>query len=274
MKSAFLSILTFITFTANCLAQKDLINLAYGDHAQQTLDLFLPKNFDEKTPVIIMIHGGAWMMGGKEYTDKTSKDLRDRGFIVANIDYRYVSESLHSKDLLQDVDSAVAYVQKEGNKYGYDTKQVHMAGISAGGHLSLLYGYTTKRIVRSINAICPPTELDEVEMIDHLKKVKLDAVVELLADAKYKPEGMQDEKFTLVSPCHRITRIPTLLIHGDNDHLVPYQQSVSLYMFLQERNVRSKLLTMKGKDHDAGMNDPITEQQALNAVTEWVKTHN
>jgi acetyl esterase/lipase len=274
MKKIFFSLITFIAISANCLAQSDILNLAYGNHAQQTLDLFLPKNFDETTPVIIMIHGGAWIMGGKEYTDKTSKDLRNLGFIVANIDYRYVSESVHSEDLLQDVDNAVSYVQKEGKKHGYNTKQVHMAGISAGGHLSLLYGYTTKRIVKSINAICPPTALDEVEMINHLKNVKLDSVVELLADAKYKPEGMQDEKFTLVSPCHRITRIPTLLIHGDNDHLVPYEQSSSLYMFLQERNVRSRLVTMKGKDHDAGMNDPITEKQALNAITQWVNTYN
>ncbi|MCW4469894.1 alpha/beta hydrolase [Flavobacterium sp. MFBS3-15] len=274
MKNIFCSIIALIAFTASCLAQKDLINLAYGKHPQQTVDLFLPKHYSGSTPVVIMIHGGAWMMGGKEYTDKRAKDLRDRGFVVANIDYRYVSETVHCNDLLEDVDNAVAYVQKEGRKHGYNTDQVNMAGISAGAHLSLLYGYTTKRKVNSITAICPPTKLDDGDIIQHLKNVKLDHVVELLADAKFKPDGRQDEKFTLVSPYYRIMRIPTLLIHGDNDHLVPYEQSSSLYMSLQERNVESRLLTMKGKDHDAGLNDADTEKEAYDNIVDWINLYN
>ncbi|AWH85797.1 hypothetical protein HYN59_12060 [Flavobacterium album] len=274
MKNILLSTIAFIAFTINCPAQQDFINLAYGTDKQQTLDLFLPKNITATTPVVIMIHGGAWMMGGKEYTDKRAKDLRDRGFVVANIDYRYVSETVHCKQLLEDVDNAVAYIQKEGPKYNYNTKQVHMAGISAGAHLALLYGYTTSRNVKSINAICPPTRFDDKGTLEYLEKTQLTKNVELLADAKYTDSLMQDKKFTDVSPYAHIKAIPTLLIHGDSDKLVPYSNSKFLYGLLQIKKIESKLITMKGKDHDAGLNDPVTEKQAYDALTGWINSHN
>ncbi|MEL1244137.1 alpha/beta hydrolase [Flavobacterium sp. DGU11] len=273
MKNIFLATITFIAFTANCLAQQDFINLAYGKDKQQTLDLFLPKVVSEKIPVVIMIHGGAWMMGGKEYTDKRAKDLRDRGFVVANIDYRYVSETVHCKELLEDVDSAVDYVQKEGKKYGYTTKQVHMAGISAGAHLALLYGYTTKRKVKSINAICPPVLFDSSAPFGNMND-PLMKNIELLANAKYTNKHTQSEEFRDISPAHHIKDIPTLLIHGDKDHLVPWWHSQFLFSELQEKKIDSKFLTMKGKDHDAGLNDPDTEKQAYDTILGWINSHN
>lgn len=274
MKNIVFAFISFIALSANCLAQQDLVNLEYGKDKQQTLDLFLPKEVSEKTPVVIMIHGGAWVMGGKEYTDKRAKDLRDRGFVVANIDYRYVIETVHCKELLEDVDSAVDYVQKEGKKYGYSMKQVHMAGISAGAHLALLYGYTNSRSVKSISAICPPTRFDDKGTLEHLEKTQLRQNVELLANAKYTKALTQDKKFTDISPYSHIKSIPTLLIHGDSDKLVPYSNSKFLYGLLQIKKIESKLLTMKGKDHDAGLNDPKTEKEAYDTIVSWINSHN
>ncbi len=273
MKNIFFSIIAFITFTANCLAQKDFTDLKYGNEPQQVLDLFLPKTFNDKTPVVIMIHGGAWMLGGKYWTDKRAKDLRDRGFVVANIEYRYVNDSVHCNDLLEDVDNAVAYTLKEGKRYGYNTKQFHMAGISAGAHLSLMYGYTTKRQVRSINAICPPTKLDSSAPLGnqddpHKKNI------ELLADAKYTDKHVQSQKFRDVSPITHVKNVPTLLVHGDSDTLVPWWHSQFLYSKLQELKYESKFLTMKGKNHDAGLDDADTEKQVYDTMTDWINTHN
>lgn len=273
MKNLFLSIIAFVASTVNCLAQKELINLAYGSHPQQTLDLFLPKHYSESTPVVIMIHGGAWMMGGKEYTDKRAKDLRDRGFVVANINYRYVSETVHCKDLLEDVDNAVAYVQKEGKKHGYNTKQLHMAGISAGAHLALLYGYTTGKKVKSVTAICPPVLFDSNAPFGNMDD-PLIKNVELLAGEKYKQTKIQSEAFREISPVKHIKNIPTLLIHGDSDRIVPWWHSQFLYSTLQEKKIESRLLTMKGKDHDAGLNDADTEKEAYVTIVEWINSYN
>jgi acetyl esterase/lipase len=277
MKNIFLFIaglLVLTTAEASCQQVKDLPNLKYGENPQNTLDLFLPEWYTVKTPVIIMLHGGGWMMGGKDYTDKRAKDLRARGFIVANVDYRYVSASVHCNDLLKDIDNAVAYVEATAKKMNFSSSGYHLAGISAGAHLALLYGYTTKRDIRSISALCAPSKFDDAETFAHLQKLNLVKNVELLADDTYPATGKISAKFTAISPYAFIKPIPTLLAHGTKDELVNYQQSVNLYEQLQQKNIKSKLLTMEGKGHDVGMNEPESEKLVYNEITNWVTTYN
>ena len=253
---------------------KDLLHVQYGQYKQNTLDLYLPASYSNKTAVIIMIHGGAWVMGGNEYTEKTSKDLRDRGFIVANIDYRYVSDSVHCADLLSDIDKAVACIEKKAPGYHFNNTGYHLAGISAGSHLALMYGYTTKKALRSISVLCPPTKLDDKSALAFIEKNNLKKNIELLANSQFETGKPPSKAFTLVSPYANITGIPTLIFHGDKDELVPLSQSTLLYDKLQQEKVKSKFIIMKGKGHDCGMNDKDSEKLVLDEITSWVETMN
>jgi len=250
-----------------------MLNLQYGKDKQQTLDLFLPETYNKTTPVLIMLHGGAWSLGGKEYTDKTSKDLRNKGFIVANVDYRYVSESLNYKDLLNDIDNAVTYVSENGKKMNFRTEGYHLAGISAGAHLSLLYSYTTTRNIKSVSALCAPSKFDDTKTFQHIQKLGLVQIISYLADATYSAETAINSKFADISPFAKVKQLPTLLVHGTNDDLVDYQQSVDLYNQLQKKKIKSKLITMEGKGHDVGMNQPDSEAKVLDEITNWIKAN-
>jgi len=250
------------------------MHLQYAVAKQNTLDLYLPKTYTEATPVIIVLHGGAWMMGGNEYTDKTAKDLRNRGFVVANVDYRYVNDTVHARGLLMDIDKAVTFVQKKAIEYHFKTNGYHMAGISAGAHLALLYGYTSLKSIKSISALCPPTQLDDPATLAALQKNNLVKNVELLANATYTPGSLPGPRFTTVSPYAHIKAIPTLLFHGDKDDLVPYTQSIFLYEVLQQKKVISKFVAMEGKGHDCGMNQPDSEKVVLDEITKWVEAYN
>lgn len=275
MKNITISLITFISISLNITAQQDVRKIMYGKQGQNNFDLFLPAKFDAKTPVIVMLHGGAWAMGGNEYTDKTSGDLRDRGFIVANVDYRYINDSVHGKDLLEDIDNAVNYLQTIiAVKYGFRTAGYNIAGISAGAHLALLYGYTTKRDIKSIAALCAPTVLDDAKGLEMSQKTNLLHNIELLANAKFISGSKVDKAFTAVSPYANVTNIPTILFHGDKDEIVPYQSSVILYSILQKKGIESKLLTMKGKGHDCGMNQVDSEKIVLDEISSWVTIHN
>jgi len=258
----------------NLIAQQDTRKIMYGVHPQNNLDLFLPVKFDAKTPVIVMLHGGAWAMGGNEYTDKTARDLRDRGFVVANVDYRYVNDSVHCVDLLADIDQAINYLQTDAaKKYGFRTTGYNMAGISAGAHLALLYGYTTKRDIKSIAALCAPSVLDDAKGLDDIARKGLIHNIEMLADATYTSGKKVSDAFTAVSPYAQISNVPTLLFHGDKDDLVPYQSSVILYKALKNKNVNSKFVTMEGKGHDCGMNQADSEKRVLDEITAWVNQY-
>ncbi|WP_116789730.1 alpha/beta hydrolase [Flavobacterium psychrotrophum] len=262
----------FIFIATNAFAQKELYHLKYGAAKQQQLDLFLPKDINKKTPVVIMLHGGAWSMGGNEYTDKHARDLRDRGFVVANVDYRYVSDSVHLLQLLDDIDSAVQYVQDNAKKYGYTLKGLNLVGISAGAHLSLMYGYVSKRKVSSITAMCAPSIFDAETFLPGLYKQGRIKILEDLANAGYNPaEGADVSAFENVSPYFHISKVPTQLIHGDNDELVDYHLSVRFEEKLKQINVPSNLIIRPGKGHDVGMNSPDTEKMNIDAMEAWVK---
>lgn len=266
------ALLLMVTTTA--FAQKELYHLKYGTEKQQSLDLFLPKQINKKTPVIIMLHGGAWTMGGNEYTDKHARDMRNRGFVVANVDYRYVNDSVHLLQLLEDIDNAVQYVQDNAKKYGYTLKGLNLVGISAGAHLSLMYGYVSKRKVSSITAMCAPSIFDADTFLPGLYKQDRIKIVEDLAFAGYDPApGASVSAFENASPYFHITNVPTQLIHGTADELVDYKISVRFAEKLKEMNVPYNLILHPGKGHDAGMNAPDTEKQNLEAIDAWIRKY-
>lgn len=274
MKSIRALLLLFVLSNyTQVFSQKDLIQQRYGKFPQNTLDLYLPKAITSKTPVIIMLHGGAWMMGGNEYTAKTSRDLRDRGFVVANVDYRYVNDSVHCKDLLKDIDNAVNFMKKASATHHFKNSGYHMSGISAGAHLALLYGYGHKNNIKSIAVLCAPTRLDNPTEIEFVKNMGLLHNIELLANAKYISGKELDKKFTEVSPYANIKPIPTLLFHGDKDQLVPYRVAPFMLEKLQASKVQSKLITMKGKNHDCGMNQSDSEKVVLDGISDWVRDY-
>lgn len=251
---------------------KHFSNLAYGKSSQQVLDLYIPDGSLKDLPVVILVHGGAWSMGGLEYTVKHAQDICNQGFVVANVDYRYVSEKISGKDLLTDIKKAVTHVSDISEKYGYAKNGYHIVGISAGAHLALLYGYTDKN-VKSITALCAPSRLDspaELEFI--IKNGHLD-IIEKLAGAKLNING-DNTAFVAISPFNNISNVPTLLIHGDADPLVNFSQSQNLYNELKRKGVETKLIIREGKGHDVGMNSPDTEIQNIKDITEWIIKHN
>jgi acetyl esterase/lipase len=247
-------------------------HLAYGKSSQQVLDLYIPDGNLKDVPVVILLHGGAWTMGGLEYTSKHAQDICNKGFVVANVDYRYVSNELSAKDLLADIGAAIGYVSDASVKYGYAKTGYHIVGISAGAHLALLYGYTQKNM-KSITALCAPSRLDSVEILEFLKKNGLLDVIEKLAGAKFNANG-NNSSFVAISPFNNISNTPTLLIHGDADPLVNVSQSQNLYAELKSKGIETKLVIREGKGHDVGMNSPDTEVQNINDITDWITKHN
>lgn len=269
---AFLMLQTFQAYSQS--ATKDAVRLQYASNKQNIINLYLPKAYTDATPVVILLHGGGWVHGSLDDLKKTAEDLRNRGFIVANTDYRYVNDTVHCRDLLADIDKAVTFIQKSSKQYKFKSDGYHLAGVSAGGHLALLYGYTSLKTIKSVAALCPVTQLDDAALLAQAQKLNLIKNVELLANAAYVPDKNPGAKFTTVSPYAHVKHVPTLLFHGDNDEYVPYTQSAFLYEVLKQKKVPSKFVTMQGQGHSCGMNEPAGEKQILDEIVKWVEMYN
>lgn len=115
-------------------------DIAYGpDPKQQSLDVYRPKNAEgKKLPVIVSVHGGGWVYGGKERYQFYCMNLAQRGFAVVNFTYRLAPENKFPAPL-EDSNLVFTWALANAEKYGFDTDHVFGVGDSAGGHGLGLY---------------------------------------------------------------------------------------------------------------------------------------
>ena len=119
-------------------------NILYGPDQKlpkwQLLDVYRPasKAKNEKIPVIVSVHGGAWVYGDKDVYQWYCMRLAQRGFAVINYSYRLAPEAAFPSSL-EDTERVFQWLEKNADEYGFDTDKVFAVGDSAGAHLLTLY---------------------------------------------------------------------------------------------------------------------------------------
>jgi acetyl esterase/lipase len=117
--------------------------LPYGPAGKRNeLDVHRPRTPVEKAPVLLQIHGGAWMIGEKEQQGRPLMTfLAERGWVCVAINYR-LSPRARFPDHLVDAKRAMKWIRENIAHYGGDPDWVAVTGGSAGGHLSALFALT------------------------------------------------------------------------------------------------------------------------------------
>jgi len=238
----------------------------------QSLDLYLPTKAS-KVPLIVFIHGGAWLQGDKAEAKDIALLLAQAGFAVASINYRLTNQAVFPAQI-DDCRAAVSYLRKRAADYNFDGDRIGVWGVSAGGHLAALLGTdqkfpdTTGSAVQAVCDWCGPTNLVSVAgqagsrtKIDYDSK---DGPVALLLG------GLASEKVELAKQASPITFVskddpPILIVHGDIDDLVPFAQSEEFIARLDKEGVPAKLITLQGMGHNLG------SDQELKRVIEFFK---
>jgi len=122
-------------------------NQAYGDAERQVLDIFFDESASEPLPLVIYIHGGAFVVGEKEYLyDENSmvlvESLLDQGVAVANFSYRLMDEietvGVHKS--LYDTAHALQYLRYYAKTFNIDPDRIAIYGHSAGAGAAMWLG--------------------------------------------------------------------------------------------------------------------------------------
>ena len=120
-------------------------DVAYGEHPKRhRLDIYRPAGTTpaDGLPVVVFVHGGAWMIGNKEQQGKPLMcHLARRGYLAVTINYRLAPRHRWPAQII-DVKRAIAWVHEHGGQYGGDASFLAVAGSSAGGHLVALCALT------------------------------------------------------------------------------------------------------------------------------------
>ncbi len=118
-------------------------NVSYGKDARQALD-FWKASSKKPTPLVVVIHGGAWMKGSKEQLIQglDIKPLLEAGISVASINYRLIKANKDDsnpavKNPLHDAARAIQFLRTQAKKWNLDKKKFAAVGQSAGGCSSL-----------------------------------------------------------------------------------------------------------------------------------------
>lgn len=125
-------------------------DIAYGTEARQRFDVYLPAHA-RRAPIIVMVHGGAWMIGNKSLPQVVENKVAHwvtRGAILVSINYRLVPR-VHPAEQADDVAHALAKVQALAPAWGGDPDRVVLMGHSAGAHLVALVGASPLRAQRA-----------------------------------------------------------------------------------------------------------------------------
>lgn len=158
-------------------------NIAYGTHAKQKLDVWLPKNATAKTPAVVYFHGGAWTSGS--IVDGTIAaqipELLSHGVAVVCADYRFIQDANDAEVFppvsapLADAVAAVDFVRANAEKWNIDTSKIGLAGGSAGACSALYAALSGKSDVAFVAVFIPQTSLDPEQIRSWIPEIEYGA---------------------------------------------------------------------------------------------------
>lgn len=107
-----------------------------------TLDIYVPKTGKKNYPVLVIYHGGGWLINNNSIMNSMSEYVASHGeFVVANMNYRLLGDNLNTTTLnqiVEDVFGGLLWVKKHIAKYHGDPTRIAVTGDSAGGHLAAM----------------------------------------------------------------------------------------------------------------------------------------
>ena len=217
----------------------------------QKMDIFFPQS-GGPWPTVVYVHGGSWMHGDKSEAALFASGLNSMGYLVISLNYRLYPPAAFPA-MIEDVKCGIRSLRAHAAEYNLDPTRIGAMGASAGGHLVALLG-----------TMEPNSSWDVGEYLDQSSRVQvvvsLAGVMDLSqtfpnADGNdietMKRIGFNESNMMEASPISHVTPddAPFLLIHGDHDTLVPYQQSQLMYDKLVQAGVPAQLVIVKNGGH-------------------------
>lgn len=227
------------------------------------LDLYLPAAAQTKPlPVVLFLFGGAFEMGNKHQLELYDvHTLPLDGFAVVSIDYRLSDQAIFPAQL-EDANNALRWIHAHAGEYNLDANKIGVWGMSAGGMLAALVGTGAEPAgserapaVQAIVDYYGPSDFLQAE--EHAPEgIDLDWNSATSWPSRYIGGDIvaNAERVLATNPITYISADdpPFLLVHGDQDSIVPLHQSELLLAALQQASVESELYVVKDGDHARG----------------------
>jgi len=225
-------------------------NVAYGEFGRRnSLDVLRRADLpaDAGAPVLLQVHGGAWVMGQKRgQAQPLMAHLAERGWVCVAINYR-LSPRSSWPDHIVDVKRAIAWIRETIEQHGGDPSFLAITGGSAGGHLAALAALTPDVAAfqpgfedadTSVAAAVPFYGVYDFTNRDGTANPRL---APLLERSVFKTPLADDrERYDQASPMSHVRpdAPPCFVLHGTNDTVVPVEQARSFAGLLRSASLQ------------------------------------
>ena len=115
-----------------------------------TLDIYSPSKKEEAVPVLIIFHGGGWLVNNKSIMDQMAQYLAtNSNYVICNVNYRLLADldnSVTLNEIIEDAFGALLWIKENIENYGGDKNRIAVTGDSAGAHIAAMIVNSGKQI--------------------------------------------------------------------------------------------------------------------------------
>ncbi len=243
-------------------------DVVYGskDGLDLHVDIAYPSQTPEKLmPAVLLVHGGGW--SGGTHKGYLPMNLAEHGYFIATVEYRLSGEAPWPAQI-EDCKLALRWLRAHADQYHVDPTRIGVMGHSAGGHL-----------VSCLGTLGADTTLDVGEFASQNSRVQ--AVVDEAGPVDFTPAGrptigttMEDHPGLIrlfgggydarraaweqaSAALHVSSETPPFLIlHGEQDHLVPIHQAEEMAESLKKAGIPYELIRVKNAGHGLRADKP------------------
>ena len=228
-----------------------------------------------KLPLVVYPHGGPHVRDNYEF-DFIAAFMATRGYAVLQPQFRGswgfgkahedASEGEWGGKMQTDLQAGIAFLAASGD---IDPARVCIVGASFGGYSALASATLFPDVYKCAAAIAPVTDLGLL-VAEGVRKGRSDAgISELRADLGSADKG----KLVDQSPARHAdaVRIPILMVHGDQDTVVPLTHSRLMADALQKAGKPYELIELKGENHYLAK--AATRTQTLEVLEAFLATN-
>lgn len=216
-----------------------------------------------KYPLVVFVQGSAWTFPDVNYEIPQLSQLARQGYVVATIEHRSSVQGHAWPAYLEDTKCAIRFLRANAAQYGIDPERVCIYGTSSGGNTALLVGVTgdderfkTAEYAEQSDAVqlvveCfGPSDLPKMIDLDPEKASEGAKALMYGLAGKLTPE----EVIVQMSPVNYLKEgkkyPPFLLLQGDNDFVVPYEQTLEMFHKLIDCGADASMVRVAGGEHE------------------------
>ncbi|WP_437883857.1 alpha/beta fold hydrolase [Pseudomonas sp. LRF_L74] len=268
-----------LSFPAGVRGLPGLIYVSREGLRPLTLDLYLPAESEKPRPLLVFVHGGGWSAGNTRTSGALARfpevlaRFAAAGYGVASVEYRLSGEATFPA-ALDDLHAAQRWLHEHADEYAIDPDRVAFWGVSAGAHLAALAAFEAQSRVSAFVGWFGIYDLPALLATQGYPDIASATGHMLGCETACSAAVLQDASPVLWATAEAPA---TLLIHGDADRVVPFDQSRRLAERLSALQVPVVLKKVPGVSHSfvAPMfeNTQRYNRESLQATLQFLDSH-